>query len=141
MAKESKTTNDDVVTVEDVSGKLYEIGYLIVPTVPQAELEEEVDAVLDAITDNDGEIQYQQSPELRDLAYAMEQKTESGRQEFDSAHFGWVQFSIDPSNVEAAQERINAREDVLRTLLITIDEVHSPEADSADEEELEEIEE
>ncbi|MEX2369011.1 MAG: 30S ribosomal protein S6 [Candidatus Paceibacterota bacterium] len=99
----------------------YEIGYLLAPTIPEGEvMAAEVD-FHSKITSSGGDIQASESPEMRELSYEIEVKDEGEKHSFSSGQFGWVQFSLDPENLDAVESIFVKNEDVIRHLLVTVD--------------------
>jgi ribosomal protein S6 len=74
------------------------------------------------ITSSGGDILASESPEMRELSYEIEVKDEGEKQSFDRGQFGWVQFSLDPENLDAVEAIFVKNEDVIRHLLVTVDE-------------------
>jgi ribosomal protein S6 len=109
---ESTQTNERV--------RRYEIGYLVAPTVPEGEVEEMAEEVADTVSDH-GEVLASEQPEMRDLAYTMEEKTSAGEREFNRGQFGWIQFSVRPDALDEIEDAFDDVADIMRHLLVKID--------------------
>ncbi|PSO45937.1 MAG: hypothetical protein BRC25_00395 [Parcubacteria group bacterium SW_6_46_9] len=99
----------------------YEVGYLVAPTVPEGEVEDMADDIADTIVDN-GDVLASQIPEMQELAYTMEATTSAGEREFDRGQFGWVQFAVTPDVLDDIEEVFDGVDDIMRHLLVKIDE-------------------
>jgi len=109
---ESTQTNERV--------RRYEIGYLVAPTVPEGEVAEMAEEVADTVSDY-GEVLASQQPEMRDLAYTMEETTSAGEREFNRGQFGWIQFSVTPDALDEIESTFDDVADIMRHLLVKID--------------------
>lgn len=99
---------------------VYEVGYLIVSSIPEEKVPEEGEAVKKIITDAGASVIAEEAPHREHLAYTISKKTVSGGYDrYDVAHFGWVKFELGSDKVEAVKKAIELRPSVLRTLLIS----------------------
>ena len=126
-------------TDKNNANRYYEIGYLLSPTLPESDAADLETTFHSAITNEDGEIVASESPEMRELSYEIEVKNEGSKQQFSRGQFGWVQFSLPASSTEAVEDTFVNNSDVLRHLLISVDEEdlapnRSERADESEEE-------
>lgn len=98
--------------------RVYELGYLIMPTVDEGSLQEERDALVALITRSKGIVISEGQPELIDLAYPMSKIINNKRQSFTQGYFGWIKFDITPNIIEAFTHEVEAVETLIRTLVI-----------------------
>lgn len=106
-------TNKDRLSV-------YEIGYLIVSSLPEEKLPVEVESIKKIVADSGAELISEGNPELRQLAYTIRRKTLAGLYEkYDQAYFGWIKFEVDSGKVLSLKKSIESIPSVLRMLLIT----------------------
>ena len=99
---------------------VYEIGYLIVSSVPEEKVSGEVEAIKKMIADAGSTVITEEAPYAQDLAYTMRKKMVSGGYEkYDAAYFGWIKFEVGSDKIEALKNSIEAHPSVLRMLLIT----------------------
>lgn len=117
--------------------KYYEVGYLLLPTVPAEDVAGIVDDLTEDLEDIGGEVENSVMPEMRELAYAMEVKDDQGRQEFAKGQFGWLQFRLSSEETDKADDIFANQPEVLRHLLLAIDpdQVGSFQARKQEEEE------
>jgi len=99
----------------------YEVGYLVAPTVPEKEVEGLADDIADTVA-NHGDVLASQIPEMQELAYTMEATTSAGEREFDRGQFGWVQFAVTPDVLDDIEDSFDGVDDIMRHLLVKIDE-------------------
>lgn len=103
---------------QDAPKKLYEFSYLLVSTVPEDKLSEEVGALKSAIEGAGGTIETSADPSLRDLAYPMSLSKEHKKTTYTAGYFGWIVFSAESDMVKAIEKALDSHERVLRCLLI-----------------------
>ena len=105
-------------THEDKS--IYEIGYLIVSSIPEEKVPEEAESIKKIITDAGSSVITEEAPHRQELAYTMRRKTVSGGYEkYDAAYFGWVKFEVAAGEIEAIKKAIEIHPSILRTLVVT----------------------
>ncbi len=97
--------------------KIYEVGFHIVPTVPEDGLGARVTAIRDVIESKGGHIIADEYPKHMDLTYAMTKVAANKRSLYRSAYFGWLKFEIDPKEIKAIESEIMADDLVLRFIL------------------------
>lgn len=123
MAEEEKqTSNEEKPALEAEELKqgdigVYEIGYLLLPSIPEGEVAGEVQALHALIEKEGGRVFDEGFPVLRDLAYAMNKVRAGRRDSYDKAYFGWVKIELSPEKVREVSDQIKARETILRHLL------------------------
>jgi ribosomal protein S6 len=115
----SQTAKTHMTTTHDETS-VYEVGYLIVSSIPEEKVQEEGDAVRKIVTDAGATVIAEEAPHREQLAYTISKKNVSGGYErYDVAHFGWVKFELGSDKVEAVKKTVELRPTVLRTLLIS----------------------
>lgn len=101
--------------------RLYEIGYLFVPSLTEEEASKVVDTIKELVEDHDGKVHAEGGPEYIDLAYSIEYAVDEVKQEFRNAYFGWIQFETDGQSAEDIQETLRQNDDIIRILCMKID--------------------
>lgn len=113
---------------EDVA--LYEVGYHLLPTIPEGRLGEKVSLLKEMIEARGGVAFSNETPKAVELAYRMGKIIEKKRVYFTSAFFGWVAFRIVPSKVGEIKEALALSDDILRFLIVRREEgdavIHPP---------------
>lgn len=114
---------------QDKRQKVYEVGYLILPSVPEEHVAAEVQNVKNLVEKHGGAFVTEDFPKLRQLAYSMKKLINGRHLKFDKAYFGWVKFETNPVEVPALKAGLEKLENLLRFLLIeTVREntLHTP---------------
>lgn len=99
--------------------KVYEIGYLIMSSVPKDKVADDVVAIKSILSKNGATIIAEEEPEFSTLAYEMTKKVGAENQRFNEGYFGWIKFSMSHDNIEATKSAIELHPHMLRMLLIT----------------------
>lgn len=104
-------------------GTVYEVGYLIVPTVSPDHIGKEVEAIKAVLAQNGASVISEDAPKLRTLYYKMLKVVGPVRHKFDTAHFGWIKFEAKAESAKEIDKAFKSNEKVLRFLLIkTVEE-------------------
>lgn len=107
---------------------LYELGFHLLPTLSEEEVQKEFNGIKEAITKSGGEITVESAPALLDLQYTMVQNIDSVNHKYETAHFGWVKFISEPANVTVIEEYLDGTMNVLRRLIVKTVEAANVEA-------------
>ena len=106
-------------SIED-SGKearIYEIGYHIIPTVKEENIEKIVGEIRSAIEKDGGSFIAEGAPSLMKLSYAMSAREGDRRVEHDRAYFGWIKFEAGMEIVVALSEMLKKDPSFLRFVI------------------------
>ncbi len=103
----------------------YELGFLLVPTMPETEVDQAVKTLTDMIAAVSGEVTYTGAPEFIDLAYKMERSIGSKKFKYSQGYFGWLKFKASPEALESLKKTLDASTDVVRYLLIKTSEANN----------------
>jgi ribosomal protein S6 len=103
---------------QEVQGKVYEIGYVLVSSVPEEKVATEVASLKDVLAKAGASIIAEENPELIQLAYTMIKKMHGANHRFDEGYFGWIKFELSPSAIESVKKAIDGMENILRHLLV-----------------------
>ncbi len=105
--------------VKDKAAQVYEIGYHLLPTLGEAEVEATVKDLRSFLSKEGAEFVGEKMPEKIDLAYAIERRVEGKYQSVRSAYFGWVAFSLVPSAAQTVKKFMDTNPAVLRHIIVT----------------------
>ncbi|HAO64832.1 TPA: hypothetical protein DCQ44_02520 [Candidatus Taylorbacteria bacterium] len=105
--------------------KVYEIGYLLVPTIPEEKVAGEISAIKEVLAKHKAELIADEAATLRPLSYTMIKKIGTANKRFDSAYFGWIKFEAAPVEVRLIEKEVKEVESVLRLLLINTVREHT----------------
>jgi len=110
--------NKENVETTEKAPQVYEVGYLILPIVSEADLGAEVTAVRDAIESSGANIIADEYPKHTDLAYTMVKTASNKRAKYASAYFGWMKFTAEPKGAAEINSALKKNDNVLRYILI-----------------------
>lgn len=107
-------------TTEDHNENLtvYEVGYLILPSIPEDKLSQVVDSMKEVVSKNGGRELDSEAPFKQNLAYTMSKVVGSSRYVVNDAYLGWFKFESDPSSAHIIKQALEKVDGVLRFLLI-----------------------
>jgi ribosomal protein S6 len=97
---------------------VYELGYHIISTVTDEALPKESALVVGAVKELGGSLIGEGAPTRMKLAYVISKKIDGTLRNFDSAHFGWVTFEMEPAQVITLKAKIESLPSILRFIII-----------------------
>ena len=103
---------------ETLSTKIYEVGFLIIPSVSEEKLADEMTSIRQEIENPGGIVISEEFPKMRPLTYAMIKEVGAKSYKFSSAYFGWIKFELPQGALSLFRDAIKTREFLLRFLLI-----------------------
>ena len=98
---------------------IYEIGFDLVPTLTEAEAAVFLSGLKDALTKRGVTLIADEIPKRITLAYTMTWPQGGKQEKFKEAHFGWVKFECQKSEMKEIEEALKRDKRILRHLLIT----------------------
>lgn len=118
--------NKDELTAEVVADSdvyetnqlVYEVGYLLVPVLSEAEVVDAHNSIINSISTIATESISNQVPKLISLSYPMYKVRDGSKRKFDSAYFGWVKFLANTDKIALVKSMMEKNQDVVRFLLI-----------------------
>ena len=111
LPKEAGTPSTD-------ESRVYEIGYLLVPSIVETDVPREVTAIKDLIEKEKAGIISEEFPKFRALAYPMRKHIGGAWQTCANAYFGWVKFEGSPEAARKIEDELRRSQNILRYLLI-----------------------
>ena len=110
---------DEVIQMEKSENGVYELGFILVPSITEEKLPE-IYGNLKAIMQDLGAVIFsEESPKMMTLSYTMEKTINNKIERFKDGWFGWVKFELVAENVSKLDAKMRLREDVIRHLLIS----------------------
>jgi ribosomal protein S6 len=103
---------------EAAENRIYEVGYLILPTVPEGDVPREITAIKDALDKEKASIISEEFPKFRPLAYPIEKRVGEGYQKYANGYFGWVKFETSAKSALRIEQEFKKNKSILRYLLI-----------------------
>lgn len=103
--------------------KLYELGFLIAPTLSEDKIPAEVGALTGEIEKAGGRVLSSEMPQMRTLAYTISKLVEHKRTDYNQAYFGWVRFEAVSSSLAQIKEALDKSPTLLRFLIVAVPKV------------------
>ncbi len=98
--------------------QIYEVGFHILPTVPEEKLQEVILKLEDSINKNGGTIISQEFPKIRALSYEIKRRVETKYSSFNKAYFGWIKFETPLTSIGKIEEEIKNNDNILRFIIV-----------------------
>jgi ribosomal protein S6 len=116
MQKEEKSS----VEKEEVEPNMgiYEVGYLMVPSIAEENLGGEVTSFKDALTEKGAVFISDEYPKMIELAYEMSRSIANKKQKFSYGYFGWVKFESSRTQAKVIKDYLDKNETLIRYLMI-----------------------
>ncbi len=111
-------TDEEVEGVEEAKMGVYEVGYIMVPTIAEENLGGEVTAFKDMLTQHSVTFITDEYPKMTELAYEMSRSISNKKQNFSYGYFGWVKFECTPKQAQIIKVLLDQNEKLVRYLLI-----------------------
>lgn len=104
-------------TTEAEASRIYEVGYLIVPTAKEEDIEKIVGMVRAEIGQAGGNLIAEGAPSLTQLAYPMSIYDGSKHLEYDRGYFGWLKFETSVEAAHALTAGLKKNVNIMRSLV------------------------
>jgi ribosomal protein S6 len=99
-------------------GRIYEVGYHILPTVSEEMVPKEVEILKAILAKNNATVISEDAPEEIELAYGIRKVIGGKYQTFTNAYFGSFKFESSPEEMLAIEHAFAKEEKVLRFLVV-----------------------
>ena len=97
---------------------VYELGFLILPSIPEDKISKVTDSIRKIITKDGGVEIDAEAPFKQPLAYSMTKQVGSSRYVVMDAYMGWIKFEVEPAKVALVKEALEKIEEILRFLIV-----------------------
>lgn len=109
--------NETIVEEENIT-RVYEISYILVPTITEDVATEKINSLKKSIADLGASFISEEAPYMRDLAYEMLRVIKNVNNRFDTGFFGWIKFELDPASLAKVEKMFKLDEDVIRYIAV-----------------------
>lgn len=109
--------NEAKIEKEANDSRIYEVGYLLVPNIPEEEIGAEYGNLKELVASLGGVVISDEMPKMIGLAYQMTKVVSNIRHKYDNGYFGWIKFEIDPENVLDLKKKLDMDAKVIRFLI------------------------
>ena len=99
---------------------VYELGFLILPSIPEDKLSDVVAFIKKVITKEGGIEIDAEAPFKQPLAYSMSKTIGASRYVLSDAYLGWIKFEVEPSKISAIKTGMEKIGEILRFLLVKV---------------------
>ena len=114
---ENATLTVEAQTAETPILRVYEVGYHIVPTVKEEDVETIVSTIRGFIKRSGGSFVSEGAPSNIRLSYPMYVHNRGKNVEHDRAYFGWIKFESTPDVARSLEETLNKDREILRSIV------------------------
>ncbi len=114
---EKQLKDESVDTIED-TGAVYELSYLLLPSLAQEQVPAKAVALKEMLTSAGGQLISDENAVLIDLAYPMTKTVSTVRHKVTTGYFGWIKFEILKGGMEEVKKALDANDEILRYLII-----------------------
>jgi ribosomal protein S6 len=97
--------------------RIYEVGYHIIPTVGDENLEQVVSSIRSKIEQAGGSFIAEGAPAQIRLAYGMDAREGDKHVEHDRSYFGWVKFEAPTTIAKTLEQELQADPNILRSIV------------------------
>ena len=109
---------NDQLESEGINSKVYEVGYLLVPTISEENIVTNYGNLKELISSLKGEILSDEIPKMIPLAYEMKKVTSNVRSKFNTGYFGWVKFIMSTTGVLELKKALDLDTNLIRFLIL-----------------------
>ncbi|KKS05022.1 MAG: hypothetical protein UU82_C0002G0031 [Candidatus Nomurabacteria bacterium GW2011_GWC2_41_8] len=109
---------DEKEISEDANSKVYELGYLLVPTIPEEDVPAVYGNLKELVSSLGGVAISDEMPKKIPLAYAMLKVAANVREKFNTAYFGWSKFTMDSDKILELKKKLDLDPKLIRFLLL-----------------------
>jgi len=114
MAEENKNAATDT---QESATRIYEIGYHVMPTVEEADVEKVVGDIRSQIEAAGGAFIAEGAPSLTRLSYPIEAREGDKYVDHDRGYFGWLKFEAPTAAAATLDESLKGNGKVLRYII------------------------
>lgn len=97
---------------------VYEIGYLILPSIPEDKLSDVTSSIRGVITKEGGMEIDAEEPFKHPLAYSISKTIGASRYVLTDAYIGWIKFEVEPAKALIIKSSVEKIGEVLRLLMV-----------------------
>ena len=97
---------------------VYEVGYLMVPTIAEENVGAEVTTFKDGLLEQGVTFISDEYPKMLELAYEMSRSIANKKQKFSYGYFGWVKFECTTTQARVIKDGLDKNEKLIRYLMI-----------------------
>lgn len=100
------------------SERVYEVGYLFIPTIAEESVPGEYGNLKEMIASFGGAVVSDEMPKLIQLAYPMVKVISNIRNKFSTGYFGWIKFTMEADKVLELKKKLDLETNIIRFLIL-----------------------
>jgi ribosomal protein S6 len=116
--EENTELKDQNEISEETNGRVYELGYLLVPTIAEENMSVVFGNLKELVSSFGGVHIADEMPKMIPLAYAMVKTVANVRNKFNTAYFGWVKFTMDSDKILELKKKLDLDPNFIRFLIL-----------------------
>jgi len=116
--KKNVDANEDLKEEGDSKNSVYEVGYLMVPTIAEENLGGEITSFKDTLQSSGAVFISDEYPKMMELSYTMTRSINNKKQKFSTGYFGWVKFECTTAQAKEIKSFLEKDERLIRYLFI-----------------------
>lgn len=98
---------------------IYEVGYIILPTVGEDTLAPEISKLKEVLAGVDAKVIADEYPALITLQYEMVKRIDTKNSRFNQGYFGWIKFEAEADVIEKIKKQFDLNKVILRYMIIS----------------------
>ncbi|MFZ2150083.1 MAG: 30S ribosomal protein S6 [Minisyncoccia bacterium] len=110
--------NDKNEAEGSATERVYELGYLLVPTLSEEEVPGAYGNLKDLISTLGGAHVADEMPKMIPLAYQMVKVISNIRNKFNTGYFGWIKFTMEADKVLELKKKLDLDTTIIRFLIL-----------------------
>jgi ribosomal protein S6 len=115
---QDKEVENENEILEDANSRVYELGYLLVPTIPEVDVPVVFGNLKELVSSLGGVAISDEMPKMISLAYPMAKVIANVRNKFNTAYFGWVKFTMDSDKILELKKKLDLDPNFIRFLIL-----------------------
>ena len=116
MQQEEIEDQNETKGVQDP--RVYEVGYLLVPTIPEEDMPVIYGNLKEFVSSMGGNPIADEMPKMIPLAYTMTKVVNNARGKFNTAYFGWMKFTMGAEAVLELKKKLDLDPNIIRFLVL-----------------------
>lgn len=114
---ETAVVEEGIETGTDEVTRIYEIGYVLVPTKKEEEVEGATTQIRAMIEKAGGKFLAEGQPSLQRLAYLIAMREKGKNVDYDRGYFGWIKYEAPMESAAPLEKSLREMEGVMRSIL------------------------
>ncbi|MEK7182500.1 MAG: 30S ribosomal protein S6 [Patescibacteria group bacterium] len=113
-----ETSQEKNENLDEKEGRVYELGFLLDPAIPEDKLDGEFSLIKKVIENNNSSFISEERPKIKKLEYTIFKASHDGKKIHNTAYFSWIKFETVPLLVDKIYEEIKKNEKIIRFIII-----------------------